>query len=331
VTVTATASTSVPVPHVYQAVYTDPEAGDFHRILQPGTYTVTCNAPGYTSTTIEGVVVNADTATVADCVMSQPVDLAVTAGAPASAATNGTINYEIGVTNGGPGVASNVQLTSATPAKTTFVSMGAPAGWSCSTPAAGEAGAVSCSAATLAVNATAGFTLAVKIGWCAGDGASIIASAAVSSSNDDAIVGNDTASASTTAIDDGGCDDGDACTTADSCASGSCVGTAVGPPAEVVHQQFVTKTSASWDPPSGSGGPAPKYDIARGTLGQWPAGAGASELCEQPQYEGCLVAIPDVPPADAGFWYLVRARNDCGIGTYGAASDGTPRDIAICP
>jgi hypothetical protein len=60
VAVTATASPGIPVPHPYQAVYTDPVAGDFHRVLQPGAYTVVCNAPGYMTTTIAGVEVSAD-------------------------------------------------------------------------------------------------------------------------------------------------------------------------------------------------------------------------------------------------------------------------------
>jgi len=70
VTATATASADIPVPHAYQAIYTDPVAGDFHRILQPGTYTVVCNAPGHMTTTITGVVVTADTKTIVNCVMS---------------------------------------------------------------------------------------------------------------------------------------------------------------------------------------------------------------------------------------------------------------------
>ena len=47
VTATCTASATIAVPHPYQAVFTDPVAGDFHRVLQPGTYTVTCKAAGY--------------------------------------------------------------------------------------------------------------------------------------------------------------------------------------------------------------------------------------------------------------------------------------------
>ena len=70
VAVTATASASIPVPHAYQAIYTDPVAGDFHRVLQPGTYTVTCKATGYPDTVVTGVVVTADTKTICNCPMT---------------------------------------------------------------------------------------------------------------------------------------------------------------------------------------------------------------------------------------------------------------------
>jgi hypothetical protein len=72
VTATCTASSSGPAPHAYQAVYTDPVAGDFHRVLQPGTYTVTCKAPGYLDRVIPGVVVTADAKTSCNCPMSTP-------------------------------------------------------------------------------------------------------------------------------------------------------------------------------------------------------------------------------------------------------------------
>lgn len=71
VAVTATAIATYPVPRDFQAVYTDPVAGDFHRVLQPGTYTMTCSAPGYAPTVVPGLVVAADTKTIADCRMSR--------------------------------------------------------------------------------------------------------------------------------------------------------------------------------------------------------------------------------------------------------------------
>jgi hypothetical protein len=182
VTVTATASSSIPVPHSFQAVFTDPVAGDFHRLLQPGTYTVLCSAPGYVTTTITGVVVNADTKTVTDCAMI---------------------------------------LT-------------------------------------------------------------------------------------------------------------GCAGAALSAPAELANLQFPTKTSASWDA-SADGGPGLAYDVARGTLGQWPAGSGADEICVEQHGGSNVLTIADVPDVDSGSWYLVRATTACGLGSYGDESGGAPRNVSICP
>jgi len=38
-----------------------------------------------------------------------------------------------------------------------------------------------------------------------------------------------------------------------------------------------------------------------------------------------------VPAPGAGFYYLVRARNACAVGTYGTQTGGTPRTTAACP
>lgn len=60
---------------------------------------------------------------------------------PVNAGTN--IAYTITVGNAGPS-AANVTLTDTVPTNTTFVSLTA-AGWTCSTPAVGGTGAISCS------------------------------------------------------------------------------------------------------------------------------------------------------------------------------------------
>lgn len=44
-------------------VYTDPGVGDYHRLLLPGTYALTCSAQGYVSQTVTGVTVGAGHAT----------------------------------------------------------------------------------------------------------------------------------------------------------------------------------------------------------------------------------------------------------------------------
>ena len=270
------------------------------------------------------------TCTMHTCNAVPNADLAATMSGPPSAATNGNASFALGVTNNGPGAASNVQLATATPVKTTFVSIAAPAGWSCANPAVGATGPVTCTAAVLAASGTASFTMVVKVDGCAGNGGAIFGSAAVSSSTSDPNPANNTPSASTTLVDDGACNDGNACTNADACANGVCVGNPAGPPSEVSNETFLTRTTIGWDAVA-AGGPPATYDVVRGLLGQWPAGTGASEVCVQTHLDANQTDLTDLPEADSGTWYLVRARTSCGIGTYGAASDDAPRGIAACP
>ncbi len=69
VTCTSTSSPYITVPHQYKEVFTDPEVGDFHRVLEPGTYAVECFSNGYGSTVIPSVVVSENQTTTVDCNM----------------------------------------------------------------------------------------------------------------------------------------------------------------------------------------------------------------------------------------------------------------------
>ena len=69
------------------------------------------------------------------------------------------IIYTITVTNSGPNSAVNAMLDDTLPGNMTFVSLLAPAGWTCSTPAPGAGGTISCSNPSLAPTAGEVFTL----------------------------------------------------------------------------------------------------------------------------------------------------------------------------
>jgi len=101
--------------------------------------------------------------TVATAVQS---DLAITSSAsPTSIVTDGNnITYTQSVTNNGPAASGVATFTDTIPTGTTFVSFVVPAGWACGAtiPAVGGTGTISCTIATLAVNATASFPLVVK-------------------------------------------------------------------------------------------------------------------------------------------------------------------------
>jgi len=121
-----------------------------------------------------------------DTTLTPQADLSITktAGAPTTV-QGANITYTITVNNAGPSAAS-VTLTDALPAATTFVSLTAPSGWSCTTPAVDANGTVSCENTALSVTEDT-FTLVVKVNLNAVGNSTIsntaeIASAADSSS-----------------------------------------------------------------------------------------------------------------------------------------------------
>ena len=74
-------------------------------------------------------------------------------------------------------------------------------------------------------------------------------------------------------------------------------------------------------------------------MGRWRGPVSAGSFDAASASEACLASgIPKlafidevVPATGRGQWYLVRARNLCGIGSYGTESDGTPRNVQGCP
>jgi len=125
-------------------------------------------------------------------------DLSITnAASPDPVAAGGSITYTQIVTNNGPSAADNAALVEAVPANTTFLSIAAPAGWTCSTPAVGATGNVVCTNPSMAGSTTATFAILVKVNSGVANGTVITDTAAVSSSVSDPNSVNNTASAST--------------------------------------------------------------------------------------------------------------------------------------
>jgi len=125
------------------------------------------------------------------------------------------------------------------------------------------------------------------------------------------------------------CDDGNSCTGGDACSAGICVPGLPVLPAEVggVTVDGHASATVAWTPVPGGAA----YDVASSTLSDLSINGTATASC-------LLSAGPDAsyvdtrgPLADDGYYYLVRAQNGCGEGSYGAGPDGTPRLIASCP
>ncbi len=131
--------------------------------------------------------------------VSQAADvLAMKTDAPDPVVAGNNLTYTITVTNNGPDNAANAILSDTLPAATTFFSLSSPGGWSCTTPAVGATGAVSCSNPSVAPAASGVFTLVVKVNSSAAGGSTISNTASVSSSTFDPNTGNNSATAATT-------------------------------------------------------------------------------------------------------------------------------------
>ena len=156
--------------------------------------------------------------------------------------------------------------------------------------------------------------------------------------------------------DEGGgtlCDDGNACTL-DSCDSSAgcahafqdndgdgvcnwddCAPTEAGAfavPAEVTGLSFSTnKDTMSWNSAVPLSGNATVHEVLRGATGQLPVGSGLSESCVGVGMSAATTTDPARPLAGEGYWYLIRAKNSCGPGTYGLRSNGTQRTSTACP
>jgi chitinase len=128
---------------------------------------------------------------------AQSADLLISKSGTESANAGDTIDYSIFVFNGGPLDAQNVTMTDALPAGTTFVSLTASTStFTCSTPAVGAAGTVTCTAATLANQADTTFTLSVKTSPSAPSG-SISNTATVTSALSDPNTSDNSSTATT--------------------------------------------------------------------------------------------------------------------------------------
>jgi hypothetical protein len=99
-------------------------------------------------------------------------------------------------------------------------------------------------------------------------------------------------------------------------------------PVEVSGVTFAGNNSdLSWNSEATVAGAGTVYDVARGSL----PGIGSPAVCLGDGLSSTTINDASIPAANAAFWYDVRAKNVCGSGGYGSASNGTPRSISACP
>jgi len=87
----------------------------------------------------------------------------------------------------------------------------------------------------------------------------------------------------------------------------------------------------SWTAAQPAAGSATVHQVLRGVVGELPVGSGAAETCLVAGAGSAAADDAELPAVNASFWYLVRARNACGAGSWGQTSAGAPRVSAVCP
>ena len=125
-------------------------------------------------------------------------DLAISVvDAPDPVTAGNNLTYTITATNAGPDLANAASWSDTLPAGTSFVGLSAVAGWSCTTPAVGAAGAVDCVNPGFATGSDL-FTLTVAVAPSVAAATVLSNSATITSSNGDPNSADNSATATTT-------------------------------------------------------------------------------------------------------------------------------------
>jgi hypothetical protein len=150
------------------------------------------------------------------------------------------------------------------------------------------------------------------------------------------------------------CDDGNGCSQGDSCQAGVCQ---PGPPTDldgdghpdpqcggndcldtnplVWNGPFEAtnlvvgpeNSSLMWDSQNAQAGPGTAFDLSSGTLSGLRASGFSSSTCLQGGGGNSFTDTRPDPVVGEGYWYLTRATNACGVGTFGSSA----RDSGITP
>ena len=101
-------------------------------------------------------------------------------------------------------------------------------------------------------------------------------------------------------------------------------------PAEV-SSLVVARGGLAWESAAPGAGLATVHDVATGVVSELPVGTRVGESCIVSGTVGSGTSLPSGAPAPGtAKWYLVRARNVCGVGTYGFDSAGRERVTGVC-
>ena len=128
-------------------------------------------------------------------------DVSVTAtDSPDPVTAGGDLTYTIDVVNGGPDAATNATLSLSPAVGTTFQSIAAPPGWTCTPPPPGTNSSFACTNLSFPNGGSSRFTLVVNVQSTVPDGSTIVTSASVSSAVQDPDPSDNDASVSTAVL-----------------------------------------------------------------------------------------------------------------------------------
>ena len=96
----------------------------------------------------------------------------------------------------------------------------------------------------------------------------------------------------------------------------------------------LVKDRLGWCPHDFESGSETVFTVVRGLLSELPIGTGESEVCLASAQHDIRLTDSSTPLVNEGLWYVLRATNGCGVGTYGFNSEGSERGGPIlesCP
>jgi hypothetical protein len=95
-------------------------------------------------------------------------------------------------------------------------------------------------------------------------------------------------------------------------------------PREVRGLRFRSATLLEWNSAVAGSGNGARYDVVRGTL------SAGGETCLANDAAASSLTDATSPAPGTGFYFVVRASNACGTGSFGAGTSGVPRNLVAC-
>lgn len=150
----------------------------------PAGTVITDTASISSSTTDPNASNNSATATDVVATALQADLITSNSASPVSVSAGSNVTYTQSVTNNGPAAATTVSFTQTSPPNTNFQSISTPAGWTCGTqPPVGGTGTITCTIASLALSATANFTMVLQVNAGTASGTNIAETATATATN----------------------------------------------------------------------------------------------------------------------------------------------------